>query len=165
MGKRMRRWKAPVTCSGSSPASDRYISVRRNGLVVSTGATISGPVTEGRRARGTRRGRYGVESAKATNDELVTVWVGVAARAIVALAAAVELARRQAKRLAGPLEDLAVGAEQLGAGDPRPRHHRYGVPELDRVAEVLDHSAEEIGRLLGAERALAPTRRTSCAAR
>ncbi len=83
------------------------------------------------------------------------MWFGVAGAAVVALAAAVELARRQAKRLAGPLEDLAVGAEQLGAGDPRPRNHRYGVPELDRVAEVLDRSAEEIGRLLGAERALA----------
>ena len=81
--------------------------------------------------------------------------MGVAALAIVSLAAAVELARRQAKRLGGPLEDLAVGAERLGAGDPRPRNHRYGVPELDKVAEVLDRSAERIGRLLGAERALA----------
>jgi signal transduction histidine kinase len=140
---------------GQFAGEDRFISVRRNGLVVSTGATIKGPVE-----KGVALGAHGeavtvFESENSTNDELVSVWLGVAAGAVVALAAAVELARRQAKRLAGPLEDLAVGAEQLGAGDPRPRNHRYGVPELDRVAEVLDRSAEEIGRLLGAERALA----------
>jgi len=134
---------------------DRYVSLRRGEQVVSTGPTIKGSVE-----KGTATGVQGevvtvFESADSTNNELVSVWIGVAAAAIVALAAAVELSRRQAKRLAGPLEDLAVGAEQLGAGDPRPRNHRYGVPELDRVAEVLDRSAEEIGRLLGAERALA----------
>jgi len=144
-----------ATVLGQFAGDDRYVSVRRGGLVVSTGTTVGGSVE-----KGTAAGVHGqvvtvLESADSTNNELASVWIGVAAAAIVALAAAVELARRQAKRLAGPLEDLAVGAEQLGAGDPRPRNHRYGVPELDRVAEVLDHSAEEIGRLLGAERALA----------
>ncbi len=38
---------------------------------------------------------------------------------------------------------------------PRPRHRRYGVPELDRVADVLDASAERIARMLTAERRLA----------
>jgi signal transduction histidine kinase len=140
---------------GQFAGKDRYVSVRRNGLVVSTGNRIRGPVQ-----KGIALGVHGevvtvLESENSTNDELVGVWIGVAAAAIVALAAAVELARRQAKRLGGPLEDLAVGAERLGAGDPRPRNHRYGVPELDKVAEVLDRSAERIGRLLGAERALA----------
>jgi signal transduction histidine kinase len=143
------------TVLGQFAGTDRYISVRRGGLLVSTGASVKGAIE-----KGTASGAHGelvtvLESADATNSELVSVWIGVAAAAIVALAVAVELSRRQAKRLAGPLEDLAVGAEQLGAGDPRPRNHRYGVPELDRVAEVLDHSAEEIGRLLGAERVLA----------
>ncbi|NEE17746.1 two-component sensor histidine kinase, partial [Streptomyces sp. SID7499] len=32
---------------------------------------------------------------------------------------------------------------------------RYGVPELDRVADVLDSSAERIARMLTAERRLA----------
>ncbi|MCF2434484.1 hypothetical protein LV779_05175 [Streptomyces thinghirensis] len=35
------------------------------------------------------------------------------------------------------------------------RHKRYGVPELDRVADVLDSSAERIARMLTAERRLA----------
>ncbi|MGW3016211.1 ATP-binding protein [Streptomyces longwoodensis] len=75
--------------------------------------------------------------------------------ALLAVVAAVLLAIRQANRLASPLTDLAETAERLGSGDPRPRHKRYGVPELDRVADVLDSSAERIGRMLTAERRLA----------
>ncbi|MFF8728292.1 ATP-binding protein [Streptomyces sp. NPDC015171] len=75
--------------------------------------------------------------------------------ALLAVVAAVLLAVRQANRLASPLTDLAETAERLGSGDPRPRHKRYGVPELDRVADVLDSSAERIGRMLTAERRLA----------
>lgn len=75
--------------------------------------------------------------------------------ALLAVLAAVFLALRQAKRLTAPLTDLAETAERLGSGDPRPRHRRYGVPELDRVADVLDGSAERIARMLTAERRLA----------
>ncbi|MDG4858833.1 ATP-binding protein [Streptomyces sp. T-3] len=79
----------------------------------------------------------------------------IGAVAALAVLAAVLLAVRQANRLASPLTDLAETAERLGSGDPRPRHKRYGVPELDRVADVLDSSAERIGRMLTAERRLA----------
>jgi signal transduction histidine kinase len=75
--------------------------------------------------------------------------------ALLAVVAAVLLAVRQANKLASPLTDLAETAERLGSGDPRPRHKRYGVPELDRVADVLDSSAERIARMLTAERRLA----------
>jgi len=135
--------------------SDRYVSVVQADQTLTTGTPITGSLDRGT-AIGTKDETVTVvASASSTNSELASVWVGVAALAIVSLTAAVELARRQAKRLGGPLEDLAVGAERLGAGDPRPRNHRYGVPELDKVAEVLDRGAERIGRLLGAERELA----------
>ncbi|SCD56530.1 His Kinase A (phospho-acceptor) domain-containing protein [Streptomyces sp. DfronAA-171] len=75
--------------------------------------------------------------------------------ALLAIIAAALLAIRQGNRLAAPLTDLAETAERLGSGDPRPRHKRYGVPELDRIAEVLDGSAERIARMLTAERRLA----------
>jgi signal transduction histidine kinase len=74
--------------------------------------------------------------------------------ALLAVIAAVLLAVRQANRLTTPLTDLAETAERLGSGDPRPRHRRYGVAELDRVADVLDASAERIARMLTAERRL-----------
>ncbi|UGQ09504.1 ATP-binding protein [Yinghuangia sp. ASG 101] len=75
--------------------------------------------------------------------------------ALLAVAAAAALAVWQAQRLARPLTELAETAERLGSGDPRPGRRRYDVPELDRVAEVLDRSAERIARMLTAERRLA----------
>ena len=75
--------------------------------------------------------------------------------ALLAVAAAGALAVWQARRLTRPLTDLAETAERLGSGDARPRQRRYGVAELDRVAEVLDRSAERVARMLTAERRLA----------
>lgn len=110
--------------------------------------------------RGTARGEQGevvvVEESRTTvTREVGRTLAVVGAVALLAVVAAVLLAVRQANRLASPLTDLAETAERLGSGDPRPRHKRYGVPELDRVADVLDSSAERIGRMLTAERRLA----------
>lgn len=110
--------------------------------------------------RGTARGEQGevvvVEESRSTvTREVGRTLAVVGAVALLAVLAAVLLAVRQANRLASPLTDLAETAERLGSGDPRPRHKRYGVPELDRVADVLDSSAERIARMLTAERRLA----------
>ena len=72
---------------------------------------------------------------------------------VVILAALV--ARRLANSLVDPVRDLALVAERLGAGDPRPARRRYGIGELDAVAEVLDAAAQRIGEQLAAERQLA----------
>jgi signal transduction histidine kinase len=74
---------------------------------------------------------------------------------LLALAVEVGLAILQARRLARPLQELASAADRLGSGDARPLGRRYGVPELDRVAERLDGSAERINDLLTAEREFA----------
>ena len=75
--------------------------------------------------------------------------------AVLAMAAAVALAMIQARRLTRPLQELASAADRLGSGDASPLGQRYGVPELDRVAEGLDGSAQRIGELLAAEREFA----------
>ncbi|MFF5108778.1 ATP-binding protein [Streptosporangium sp. NPDC000509] len=75
--------------------------------------------------------------------------------AAAALAVAVGLAIVQSRRLSLPLSDLAMIAERLGSGDARPSKHRYGIQELDRVAEVLDRSATRISDLLSREREFA----------
>jgi signal transduction histidine kinase len=72
--------------------------------------------------------------------------------ALLAVAVAVVLALLQARRLARPLEELARAADRLGSGDARPLGRRYGVQELDRMAEGLDGSAQRITDLLSAER-------------
>ncbi|WP_316743281.1 ATP-binding protein [Streptomyces sp. MK7] len=95
------------------------------------------------------------ESRSSVTREVGRTLLIIGLVALLAVVAAVLLAIRQANRLASPLTDLAETAERLGSGDPRPRHKRYGVPELDRVADVLDSSAERIARMLTAERRLA----------
>ncbi|WP_327176134.1 ATP-binding protein [Streptomyces sp. NBC_01335] len=95
------------------------------------------------------------ESRSAVTREVGRTLLIIGAVALLAIISAVLLAVRQANRLTSPLTDLAETAERLGSGDPRPRHKRYGVAELDRVADVLDASAERIARMLTAERRLA----------
>ncbi|WP_084963616.1 ATP-binding protein [Thermoactinospora rubra] len=79
----------------------------------------------------------------------------IVALAAAALAVAVGLAIVQSRRLTLPLQDLARIAERLGSGNAKPSRHRYGIPELDRVAEVLDRSAARISDLLTREREFA----------
>ncbi|MFF0735892.1 ATP-binding protein [Streptomyces chartreusis] len=135
---------------------DRYAEIRiPQKPVIQVGSKPTGDVISA-----TETGEEGETVTVQEPRSSVTREVGrtlliIAAVALLAVIAAVLLAVRQANRLASPLTDLAETAERLGSGDPRPRHKRYGVPELDRVADVLDSSAERIARMLTAERRLA----------
>lgn len=135
---------------------DRYAVIRIPGdPVIAVGTKPAGDVI-----RSTAKGEEGETVTVMEPRSTVTREVGrtlliIGAVALLAVVAAVLLAVRQANRLASPLTDLAETAERLGSGDPRPRHKRYSVPELDRVADVLDSSAERIARMLTAERRLA----------
>src|SRR5260370_3412626 len=57
--------------------------------------------------------------------------------------------------LARPVEELAEAAGRLGAGARRPLGRRYGVADLDQVADGLDSSARRLSSLLAADRELA----------
>jgi signal transduction histidine kinase len=89
------------------------------------------------------------------DDQVRRAELFIAAAALLAVGAAVGLALLQARRLAEPLIELAEAAQRLGSGEARPRGRRYGVPELDRVAEVLDSSASRVQEMLALERQLA----------
>src|SRR5438132_1752476 len=78
---------------------------------------------------------------------------GVSVVAAVALAGWLTVV--VAGRLARPVEELAEAAARLGAGDPRPLGRRYGVADLDQVADGLDTSARRLSTLLAADRELA----------
>jgi signal transduction histidine kinase len=137
-------------------AQERYAVIRIPGEdPIEVGTKPSGEVISS-----TERGEEGETVTVQEPRSSVTREVGrtlliIGLVALLAVIAAVLLAIRQANKLASPLTDLAETAERLGSGDPRPRHKRYGVPELDRVADVLDSSAERIARMLTAERRLA----------
>src|ERR1700722_9107687 len=72
-----------------------------------------------------------------------------------AIAAAVALSGAVARRAARPVEDLAEAAGRRGARAPRPFGRRYGVTELDQVAEGLDSASRRVTTLLTADRELA----------
>ena len=135
---------------------ERYAVIEIPGQsAIEVGTKPEGEVIRGR-ATGEEGERVVVEEPRSTvSREVGRTLLIIGLVALLAVVAAVLLAIRQANRLASPLTDLAETAERLGSGDPRPRHKRYGVPELDRVADVLDSSAERIGRMLTAERRLA----------
>src|SRR5450755_4696184 len=122
--------------------ADRYVIIRQDG-----GRPI---------AIGTRPPSHHTTSEQAsTTDFTVTVQANasyVAAKVYGALLLIGSLALLQARRLARPMEELARAADRLGSGDARPLGRRYGVQELDRVAEGLDGSAQRITDLLSAER-------------
>jgi signal transduction histidine kinase len=135
---------------------DRYVSISRDGMK---------PVSFGELpARGsaivaravTRDFRVIVVSDRAVETAGVTGALAlIGSLAILAMGVAVGLAMIQAKRLTRPLQELAGAADRLGSGQAQPLGRRYGVPELDRVAEGLDGSAERISELLASEREFA----------
>jgi signal transduction histidine kinase len=136
--------------------SDRYVIIDQHGV----GFTRVGTNPP---AHDSITGRYSTRDFTVTvvaDDSLIAGQVAdglveIGSLVVLALAVAVGLVILQARRLARPLQELASAADRLGSGDARPLGRRYGVPELDRVAERLDASSERINDLLTAEREFA----------
>lgn len=133
---------------------DRYVSITQNGgQSYHTGSMPPrGSAIIGRAS--TRDFRVTVEADKAVSNEGGKLAL-VISLAGLAVAVAVALAIIQARRLTRPLQELAEAAGRLGSGEAGPLGRRYGIPELDQVAEGLDGSAERISELLAAEREFA----------
>lgn len=82
----------------------------------------------------------------------VLTWLGMAGLGAVAVAGVWLLARRQARRLARPLEDLSSAAYELGAGNFTVTTPRSGIAEIDSVGASLDTTAARLSDLVARER-------------
>ncbi|HEY3735435.1 MAG TPA: HAMP domain-containing sensor histidine kinase [Streptosporangiaceae bacterium] len=136
--------------------SGDYVIIARNGRTVATFGTA--PPEHRVRLGQDTDGAYTV-TVETNSSGVVGRVAGalglVAGLALLAIGGAVGLAMLQAQRLIRPLEDLAGAAARLGSGDARPLGRRYGLPELDQVAEGLDGSARRVSDMLTAEREFA----------
>jgi signal transduction histidine kinase len=80
-------------------------------------------------------------------------WGAMALFAAIAIGLAALIARRQALRLAAPLEQLTLAARALGDGDFSVRAQRSGLRETDTASQALEDTAAQLGRLVDRERA------------
>lgn len=129
----------------------RVVVVGPTGTVTAAGARLTGPV---------------LQASVAVTDSTVTVQAArgptvvrarevsllVGGLALLAVATAVGLTLRQARRLTRPLSDLFAHAEALGRGELGPEVERSGIPEIDGVSQVLERSARQLGTLLELQR-------------
>ncbi len=102
-----------------------------------------------------RRGtiRLAVPGSRVRNEQLRAVGL-VCLVGGLSVAVGAAIATLTARRLTGPLQDVADRAARLGAGDFRRVPSRHGIPELDRVAELLDTSAAAVAAMVARERDL-----------
>jgi signal transduction histidine kinase len=136
----------------------RYVVIRNNGhMLARTGAP---PAKHDFRSATVSEGPPGGERYEVTveaddsylSGNLTKELLLIGGVALAAVGVAVVLGLLYARRITRPLQELAGAADRLGSGDTGPLGRRYGIQELDRVAEGLDGSAQRINDLLSAER-------------
>ena len=125
---------------------------------------------DGRVHEGTENGELAVAVPVPSDNEVVAIvrsavprgvvtrrtyrsWLLMGLLGLAVLLVAALLARRQAQRIADPLERLTVTARALGDGNFAVQAEHSGIPEADAVSTALLDTAGRIGRLVGRERA------------
>jgi signal transduction histidine kinase len=89
----------------------------------------------------------------AINRKVGLTWLAMAGLGCIAIGAVWLIARRQARRLAGPLETLSGTAQRLGEGDFSVRAEPVRIQEIDAVGSALNITAARLDDLLARERA------------
>ncbi|MHA6622389.1 sensor histidine kinase [Pseudonocardia sp. DLS-67] len=84
---------------------------------------------------------------------IAAVWVAMLVLGAMAVGLVWLVARRQAARLAYPLEQLAFSAQRMGDGDFSLRTLASDIPEIDAVGATIDRTAARIGDTIARERA------------
>ncbi|HEX6919517.1 MAG TPA: HAMP domain-containing sensor histidine kinase [Actinomycetes bacterium] len=138
------------------PFEDGYVEVRLpGGRSIDRGAQPAGPYFAGvyQGADGTTVKVF--EPRDGLRDDALRTGLIILGVGIVAVLAAVGVGLLQVRRLSTPLVHLAERAEQLGSGDTSSTLPPSGIEEVDRVADMLAHSASRVERLIASERQFA----------
>ncbi|NEC88076.1 HAMP domain-containing sensor histidine kinase [Streptomyces sp. SID12501] len=90
--------------------------------------------------------------ASAVRDRVLLAWAVLAGVCALALTVAVLVARRQARVLAAPLEDLSRHSRAVTAGDLSARAASSNVAEIDQVARTHNEMLHSLTELLRHER-------------
>ena len=130
----------------------RIVIVTQGGRRLTLGSSFSGEAERASAGSGQRAEVVAEAPASDVGDRVRRAWLLIAALAVGGVAAAVALALVQARRLARPLESLAVSSTRLGEGDFSARAGRFSIPEVDSLAHALDATAERIALLVARER-------------
>ncbi|MFB8179555.1 histidine kinase dimerization/phospho-acceptor domain-containing protein [Streptomyces sp. NPDC055966] len=88
----------------------------------------------------------------AVRDRVFLTWAALLGVAVVALAIAVLVARRQARALAAPLEDLSRHCRAVTEGDLGARAAPSSIAEIDQVARTHNEMLHSLSELLRHER-------------
>ncbi|MFJ9199011.1 HAMP domain-containing sensor histidine kinase [Streptomyces flaveolus] len=110
---------------------------------------VAVPVSHAERVIGVVRAS---SPAAAVRDRVLTAWTVLAAVCALALTVAVLVARRQARVLAAPLEDLSRHCRAVTAGDLSARAAPSSIAEIDQVARTHNEMLHSLTELLRRER-------------
>jgi signal transduction histidine kinase len=140
--------------TGRGPtAADAVVRKAATGIVadgtVDDALVVAVPITSAERVVGVVRASV---ATSVTWSHIIAAWLVLAGLATVALAAAVVVARRQARQLSAPLEQLARTSQQVADGDLTARAQPHPISEIGRVATAQNAMVDQLTALLERER-------------
>jgi signal transduction histidine kinase len=140
--------------SGRGPASgDEVVRRAASGVVaeaeVDRTLVVAMPLTASEKVVGVVRAAV---PTAITWSRVLLAWLVLAGLAGLALGAAVLVARRQARLLSAPLEQLSEISERVAEGDLTARSRPSRIPEIERVADAQNAMVDRLTNLLERER-------------
>lgn len=111
--------------------------------------TVAVPVSHNERVIGVARTSV---PAQEVWNRVLLAWGALLGTVLIALGAAVLVARRQARALSTPLEGLSRTSQAVADGDLSARAATCGIPEIDLVAETHNAMVRQLAQLLQRER-------------
>jgi signal transduction histidine kinase len=143
---RLRAGNGPLTADATTRLAAARSAVREH-----TGGelVVAVPVAQNEKVIGVVRA---AASAGGVWKRIFMAWLALLGAALFALGVAVLVARRQARALSAPLEDLSAVCRAIADGDLSARAARCDIAEIDQVARTQNAMVQRLAQLLQHER-------------